>query len=134
VSKGTQPAGDEIRRGSPAEGEEDEIDEVWERVPPEVLRGVTSTRWRERGNWQVTLLAMEYIGYEDPFELEYRRRVASALQAVDGVASVNDQARESWWVTGTPSGRTLILAAARVADELYDRALEFLGGDPGAVE
>jgi hypothetical protein len=53
----------------------------------------------------VTLWVMEHIGYEDSFGAEYRRRVVSALEAVDGVDAVHDRSREKWTVMGPADGR-----------------------------
>ena len=46
----------------------------------------------------------------------------SALRGVDGVTSAEEQDRETWFVTGTPSGKALTQAAAQVVDGLADRA------------
>ena len=48
-----------------------------------------------------------------------RRRMATALRAVNGVATVDEQDREVWFVTGTPSGKEPT-EAAQVVDELAD--------------
>ncbi len=60
---------------------------------------------------------MEFVR-NDPLETDMRRRMATALRAVNGVATADEQDREVWFVTGTPSGKDLTEAAARVVDEL----------------
>ena len=60
---------------------------------------------------------MELVRH-DPLETDMRRRMATALRAVNGVATADEQDREVWFVTGTPSGKELTEAAARVVDEL----------------
>jgi hypothetical protein len=45
----------------------------------------------------------------------------SGLEGVDGVDRVYDQSRETWLVMGPGSGRTVLLAAARVVDDLADQ-------------
>ena len=60
---------------------------------------------------------MEFVK-QDPLETEIRRRIGGALRAVEGVITADEQDREVWFVTGTPSGRELTEAAARVVDEL----------------
>ena len=99
-----------------------DVDEAWERLTddPEV-RGVETARIDETGGWQVTVWVMEFVR-QDPLETEIRRRIGAALRAVEGVISADEEDREVWFVTGTPSGRDLTEAAARVVDELADEA------------
>jgi hypothetical protein len=58
---------------------------------------------------------------EDPLEAEFRQRMNAALVSVEGVASVAEEDREVWFVTGTASGPAVSCAAARVVDELAER-------------
>jgi hypothetical protein len=58
----------------------------------------------------------------DPLEAELRQRIDSALRGVDGVGDVAEEDREVWYVTGTPSGKDLVRAAAQVVDDLAGRA------------
>jgi hypothetical protein len=48
--------------------------------------------------------------------------MAAALRAVAGVEAVEEEDREIWIVTGTPSGQELVNAAAQVVDSLATRA------------
>lgn len=59
-------------------------------------------------------------------ERELRQQVAAALETVPGAGAVAEEDRESWYVTGTPSGEALIRAAARVVDRLADRARAYI--------
>jgi hypothetical protein len=106
----------------------DDADEAWERVTddPDVL-GVEATRFDEMGGWQVTVAVMEFIR-EEPLEGELRRRIAAALQSVPGVETAEEEDREVWFVTGTPSGSALVRAAAGVADDLADRTRRYTEG------
>jgi hypothetical protein len=63
---------------------------------------------------------MEFVR-SDPLETELRQRIANALRGVSGVTHVAEHDRESWFLTGTTSGETLISAAAQVIDELADQ-------------
>jgi hypothetical protein len=84
------------------------VDEAWERLTddPEV-RGVETARIDEIGGWQVTVWVMEFVR-QDP--LEIRRRIGAALRAVERVIMADEEDREVWFVTGTPSGRNLTAA------------------------
>lgn len=114
---------DEIRQVlPPGDGE------AWERLTDDPdVRGVEVARVDEAGGWQVTVWVMEFLR-EDPLETEVRRRMAAALRAVGGVTSADEQDREIWLVTGTPSGEALARAAAQVVDEMADRARAHLQG------
>lgn len=105
-----------------------DADEAWERLTddPEV-RGVGSTRIDEIGGWQVTVWVMEFVR-EDPLETELRQRIGAALRAAEGVVTVDEEDREVWFVTGTPSGKELTEAAARVVDELAGETRAFMHG------
>jgi hypothetical protein len=109
---------DEIELTEPADsgsGEE------WLRETDEPdVRAVSAVRNDEIGGWQVVIWAMEHVR-SDPLESELRRRITSALQVVTGVTSAEEQDREHWFVTGTPSGRALVEAAAQVVDDLAAR-------------
>jgi hypothetical protein len=92
-------------------------EEAWERLTDDPdVRGIETARV-EIGGWQVTVAAMEFVRH-DPLETDMRQRIATALRAVNGVAAADEQDREVWFVTGTPSGKELTEAAARVVDEL----------------
>jgi hypothetical protein len=95
-------------------------DEAWERVTDDPdVRGIDAVRIDEIGGWQLTVGAMEFVR-DGSLETEMRRRIAAALQAVDGVVMADEEDREVWLVTGTASGKELIKAAAQVVDELAD--------------
>ena len=108
-----------------------EVLEVWFRETDDPgIRNVNAlladTPGDARG-WQVAIWAMEYVR-EDPLESEYRQRITDALRQVSGVTSAEEQDRETWLVTGNPSGKALVEAAARVVDDLADRVQYFMRG------
>jgi hypothetical protein len=112
---------DDVRQVFPPDA-----DEAWERLTDDpAVRGVEAARIDEIGGWQVTVSVMEFLR-EDPLEAELRRRIAAALRAVDGVATADEQDREIWFVTGTPSGKALTQAAAQVIDDLADEARAYM--------
>ena len=54
--------------------------------------------------------------------------ILAALRGVAGVTSADEHDRELWFVTGAPSGRSLMEAVAVVVDDLAERAqAEVLG-------
>lgn len=93
---------DEVQQVFPPDAEE-----AWERLTddPEV-RGVETARIDEIGGWQLMVWVMEFVR-KDPLEAELRPRMGAALRAAKGVLTVDEQDREVWFVTGTPSGREL---------------------------
>jgi hypothetical protein len=54
------------------------------------------------------------------------------MGAVNGLAMADEQDREVWFVTGTPSGKELTEAAARVVDELASEIRAATGQRPAA--
>jgi hypothetical protein len=116
---------DEIRQIHP---QDPEIQEEWLRETGEPgIRAVSACRVDEIGGWQVIVWVMEYVS-DDPLESELRQRIATALRNVTGVTSAGEQERETWFVTGTPSGKALIEATARVVDDLAERTRAHLEG------
>ena len=109
---------DDVRQ---IEREDDEIQEEWlrETDEPGVLN-VSANRWDAIGGWQVAVWAMQFVR-SDPLETDLRQGITSALHAVSGVTSAEEQDREQWFVTGSPSGRALVEAAARVVDDHAER-------------
>jgi hypothetical protein len=106
---------DDVRQVSPGP------EEAWERLTDDPhVRGIETARVDEVGGWQVTVWAMEFV-QDGPLETDMRRRIADALGAVNGVTRADEEDREVWLVTGTPSGKELTEAAARVVDELADK-------------
>lgn len=106
----------------------DDADEAWERVTDEPdTRGVEAVGLGEMIGWQVIVAVMEFVR-EEPLEGELRRRIAAALRSVDGVESAEEEDREVWFVTGTPSGQALVRAAAAVVDDLADRTRGYAAG------
>ena len=104
---------DDVQQVSPPGPEE-----AWERLTDDPdVRGIETVRLEEIGGWQVTVCAMEFVR-DGTLETDMRKRLADALRAVNGVAMADEQDREVWFVTGTPSGKELTEAAARVVDEL----------------
>lgn len=116
---------DEIRR---IRSQDPAIQEEWLRETDEPdIRDVDVCRVDEIGGWQVIVSVMEYVR-EDPFEYDLRERIAAALRDVTGVTSAGEQDRETWFVTGAPSGKALIEAVARVVDDLDERTRAYLEG------
>jgi hypothetical protein len=114
---------DRVRRIQP---EDPEIAEEWLRETDERdLRAVDACRIDSLGGWQVSAWVMEFIR-SDPLESQYRRLITNALLGVSGVTSADEQDREMWFVTGTPSGESLVEAVARVVDELADQARAYI--------
>jgi hypothetical protein len=112
---------DQIRR-VPADELYSEVDEAWERITDDRdFLGVNATRSADTSRWQVTIAVAEFVR-EEPLESELRQRIAAALADVHGVARVDEDDREAWLVTGTPSGEALIRAAAQVVDDIGPRA------------
>lgn len=103
-------------------------EEAWERLTDDPdVRGIETLRVEEIGGWQVTVYAMEFVR-DGSLETDMRERLATALRAVNGVAMADEQDREVWFVTGTPSGKELTEAAARVVDELAGEIRAATGG------
>jgi hypothetical protein len=115
---------EEIRQIEP---DDDEIQEEWIR-DAEPGRTVSANRVDEIGGWQVAIWAMEYVR-SDPLETELRQRILAALRSVNGVRTAEEQDREQWFVTGSPSGRDLVDAGARVVDNLADRIRPYAEGE-----
>ena len=96
------------------------LTEEWLRETDEPeIRAVSAVRWVD-GDCQVAIWAQEFFR-DGPLGVELRQRVASALRAVAGVTSAEEQDNEKWYVTGTPSGEALTRAAASVVDAMADR-------------
>ena len=96
------------------------LTEEWLRETDEPeIRAVSASR-SDDGDWQVSIWAQEFFR-AGPLGVELRQRVASALRAVAGVTSAEEQDNETWYVTGTPSGEALTRAAASVVDDMADR-------------
>ncbi len=116
---------DEIRQIQP---QDPAVQEEWLRETDEPdIREVHAARIDEIGGWLVTVSVMEYVS-EEPLESDLRQRIAAALRNVTGVTSADEHDRETWFVTGTPSGKALIEATARVVDDLAERTRAHLGG------
>jgi hypothetical protein len=110
--------GDDVEQ---IESPDPELEEVWQRLTSEPeIRAVSASRWDAIGGWQVAVSAMEFV-HDDPLETELRQRIATALRAVSGVASAEEQDNEKWFVAGNPSGKALVEAAVQVLDDLADR-------------
>ncbi len=86
---------------------DDETDaaEAWQRLTddPEI-RGIEVSRHPDAEGWQVYVWVAEFLR-EDPLEAEFRQRMNAALGAVEGVASVAEEDREVWFVTGAARAR-----------------------------
>ena len=115
---------EEIRQIEPLD---DQIQEEWIREA-EPGRTVSANRVDEIGGWQVAIWAMEYVRSE-PLETELRQQIADALRSVNGVSTAEEQDREQWFVTGTPTGRDLVAAAAHVVDDLADHICRYAEGE-----
>lgn len=102
------------------------IAEEWIRKTDEPdLRAVSASRLRVGPLWNVSAWVMEFIR-TDPLESELRRRIADALNGVSGVTSVEEEDREVWAVTGTPTGKALVEAVAQVVDDLAPQTRDAL--------
>jgi hypothetical protein len=113
---------DEVRLVPPEDGD---ADEAWDRLTDEPeIRGVDAAWLDGAGGWQVSAWVLEFVA-DDPLEAELRQRVHDVLEGVEGVTDVGEYDRESWFVSGTPSGRELTEAVAVVVDELADRTRPF---------
>jgi hypothetical protein len=116
---------DEVEQIEP---DDPDIDEEWLRETNEgEIRDVGAARIDAIGGWQVYAFAMANVR-DDPLETELRVRITRALQAVSGVSAVEEQDQETWFVTGTPSGKALAEAAGQVTDELAPRIRAHLSG------
>ena len=97
-----------------------DITEAWQRLSDEPdIRGVEAARWDD-GQWQVTIWAQEFFR-SGPLGVELRQRLVSALEAVEGVTSVEEWDNDSWCVEGAPSGEELTWVATSVVDNMADR-------------
>jgi hypothetical protein len=119
---------DDIRQ---IRSQDPEIQEEWLRETYEPGRAVNVCRVDEIGGWQVIVRVMEYVS-EDPLESDLRERITAALRDVTGVTSADEHDRETWFVTGAPSGKALIEATARVLDDLAERTRPYVGPLPSA--
>ena len=116
---------EEVRQIQP---QDSEIQEEWLRETGEPdIRAVDACRVDKIGGWQVFVSVMEFVR-EDPLESELRQRITTALRSVPGVTSADEEDRELWFVTGTPSGKALAESAAQVVDDLADRTRAYYGG------
>lgn len=116
---------DEVRQIPP---QDPAVQEEWLRETDEPdIRDVHAARIDEIGGWLVRVCVMEYVS-EDPIESGLRQRIAAVLRDVAGVPSVGEHDREQWFVAGTPSGKALIEAVARVVDDLGERTRAHLEG------
>jgi PAS domain-containing protein len=114
---------DDIQQVPSAELGED-AGEGWERLVDDAdIRGISAYRiiLGEQPYWSVEVSLAEFLR-EEPLESELRQQMAAALEAVPDVEVVAAEDRESWFVTGNPSGEALVRAAAQVVDQLADRA------------
>jgi hypothetical protein len=114
---------DDIQQVPSAELGED-AGEGWERLVDDAdLRGISAYRiiLGEQPYWSVEVSLAEFLR-EEPLESELRQQMAAALGAVPGVEVVDEEDRESWFVSGSPSGEALVRAAGQVVDQLAARA------------
>jgi hypothetical protein len=91
------------------------------------IRGISAYRivLGEQPYWSVEVSLAEFLR-EEPLESELRRQMATALEAVPGAEVVDEEDRESWFVSGSPSGEALVRAAGQVVDQLAARARAYL--------
>jgi hypothetical protein len=120
--------GGDLVAGDVRQFRSDGCDESWQRVADERdVRGVGASRFDDAGGWNVTVAVMEFVR-EEPLEGELRRRVAAALQSVEGVEAVEEMDREVWFVTGVPAGKALVRAVAAVVDDLAGQTRAYAEG------
>ena len=104
------------------------VTEAWERLTDEPdIRGVASYRGDD-GQWQVYIWTQEFFRH-GPLGVELRQRLVSALEAAEGVTSVDEWDNDSWRVEGAPSGEELTWVATSVVDDMADR-LRTSGEEP----
>jgi hypothetical protein len=118
---------DEIQQVPSAELRED-AGEGWERLVDDAdIRGISAYRivLGQQPYWSVEVSLAEFLR-EEPLESELRRQMATALEAVPGAEVVDEEDRESWFVSGSPSGEALVRAAGQVVDQLAARARAYL--------
>jgi hypothetical protein len=111
---------------------DDSIAEEWTRAVgeprAEEVHGASAHRTRTPAwPWHVTVSAMEFVR-EEPLESTLRERVAGALREVAGVEGVEEEDREVWVVSGSPSGEALVAAVAEVVDALADEIRAHIDG------
>jgi hypothetical protein len=101
---------------------DDAVAEEWVRETDEPdLRGVTAVRFQGRDRWQWQLTAsIALLTLDEPQATELHEQIGSALRDVAGVVDVAQEDRETWVVSGTPSGEALVQAAALVVDAVAD--------------
>src|SRR5262245_21099995 len=98
--------------------EDVEGDEAWNRLTGEPhLFGVEAHRLDQPAGWQVSFWVLEHVRQE-PLESRLRSEIERRLRAVPGVAAVEEEDREVYWVTGAASGEALTRAAAAAVDDL----------------
>ena len=117
---------DQVQRIQP---DDPEVAEEWLRETDEPdLRAVGACKIGHIGGWHVSVWVMEFIR-SDPLESELRQHITNALLGVSGVTSAEEEDREVWFVTGTPSGESLVEAAAQVVNELADQARAYIASE-----
>ena len=98
------------------------------------IRFVEATLDNESEGWQV-LVGVADLLRDDALDSEFRRRVTAALASVAGVTEVENEGRGvDWYVTGRPSGKALVVAAAQVVDDLADRLRAHIESLPGGLD
>jgi hypothetical protein len=110
---------DEIRRA--IENIDDVTTESWDRMTDEPdIRWVTASFVATSQLWDVDVAVMEFVRRGDPPYEDLRRAIEDALASVAGVEGVWREDTEVWLVGGSPSGRELVAAVARVVDDRAD--------------
>jgi hypothetical protein len=71
---------------------------------------------------------MEFVREGDPPYEELRQAIEAAIVGVPGVAHVEREDTEVWFATGSPSGRELTEAVARVLDDRAGRLRAWYAG------
>jgi hypothetical protein len=122
--------GEEVRQ-MPVDPRTPEVLEVWFRETDDPgIRNVNALARRSARRDQV--LAGRDLGHGvragRPARIRLPQHVTDALRQVSGVISADEQDRETWSVTGNPSGDALVEAAARVVDDLTERVRDFMYG------
>ena len=85
------------------------------------VRVVEATLDNESEGCQV-LVGVANLLRDNALDSEFRWRVTAALASASGVTEVeNEGGGVVWYVTGRPSGKALVVAAAQVVDDLADR-------------
>jgi hypothetical protein len=114
---------DQVRRIQP---QDPEIAEEWLRKTNEPdIRAVSAAKITTLGGWHVSAWVMQHVR-SGPLAAELEQCIPNAVAAVSGVSSIDWWNPETLFVTGAPSGKALVEAAAQVVDDLADQTRAYI--------